>query len=142
MLLALLLPWLALATPQPPPAARLPIWIFVQETDDQGLVRPDLKDCRDSLRDFAGGLHTGSEPLFRPVATKAEAIVLIEILGRSVDPKDHDVRTVRAKVTAGPHSRVFEGHNDDGSWGDAARDAAKQARAWVVNNRAVFAALK
>jgi hypothetical protein len=64
----------------------------------------------------------------------------VEILGRESDPKNHEFRTVRVKVVAGPHVRAFEGHDNDGSWSAAASDAAKQIRKWVAANYSVFTA--
>jgi len=130
------------APPSEPPQEPVRVYAFTVQADANGLVAPDLKERMDSLVDLKSQLFLGRNPVLRVTPKPEDAQVVVEVLSRTADPKDRDIRTVRVKVSSGPHSQVFEGRDDDGSWTRAAGDAAKQIRKWIALNYALFTAPK
>jgi hypothetical protein len=120
------------------PKREVNYYIFTVQKDEKGFVAPDLKDRTDSMNDFVAPNYAAfsaeKDIVLRRVLEIEKADVVIEVLGREQDPKDSESRTVHLRVTVGSYIQMFDGHDDDGSWGSAARNGARLIRRWIYNN--------
>jgi hypothetical protein len=113
------------------------LFVFADVTDIGGFVKVESKGLLDSVSDLKpllagrkGRLNLGQ------AATKADADVLVEVIGREQDAKDSDNRVVHLRISVDEHVFTIDGKDDDGSWRSAAKDAAKQLVKWLELNEA------
>lgn len=119
------------------------------------------KDRLDTAKDLKQSL-TSKKKTLRLVESPAEAVVIIEVLGRGeqasgdaklqrgalggVEQTRYKDKVVRVKLSVGDYSTEIEGRNADGehvirtTWGLAAVDAAGQIDKWIKTNRAKLTA--
>jgi hypothetical protein len=112
------------------------LFIFADVADPSGFIKVESKGVLDSVNDLKpllvgrkGRVNLGQ------VTSKAEADVLVQVTGREQDEKDRDNRVVHVRVTVGDYVFTIDGKDDDGSWRDAAKDAAKQLTKWLELNQ-------
>jgi site-specific recombinase len=116
------------------PKRQVNYYIFTVEKDEKGFAAPDLKDRTDSLNDFLNSFIQEKDILFVRTLQREKADVIIEVLGREMDPNDSDLRTVHLRLTVGAYVQLVDGRDDGGDWSDAAGNAAKQTRRWIYAN--------
>ena len=115
------------------------------------------KDRLDSARDLKAYLRDKKKTL-RLVETPAEAVVIVEVLGRGIQTQDTKSlersasgrveqrsdkdKVLRVKLSVGEYSTEIEGRSADGeyvittSWTQAAMLAAIKIDTWIKTNRA------
>lgn len=113
---------------------RVNYYIFTVQKDEKGFAAPDLKDRTDSLNDFVNSFIREKDILLVRTVRREKADVIIEVLGREMDAKDSDLRTVHLRVSVGSYVQMVDGLDDDSDWSDAAGNAAKQIRRWIYAN--------
>ena len=112
------------------------VYVFANGADDSGFVALDAKNKIDSANDLRPLLIGRKGKLnLAQVSSKSQADVLVEVTGREQDPKNDDDRVVHVRVTVSEYSFTIDGKDDDGSWRDAAKSAAKQLVKWLELNR-------
>lgn len=148
--------WLA-ATVFAQGAEPVPVFLTTGATAG-GFTDPD-KERADSRKDLDEALRSKKKSL-RVVATKEEAVIMLEVLGRDVREDSgsyskafggkNEVKNVRVKLTAGEYSAElagssagggFGGGPGRGAWKKAAYKVADQIEKWVEANQAQLAAL-
>jgi len=152
---------LSLSTPiltsaAPPAGPPVPIFLTTGATAG-GFTDPD-KERADSRKDLTEALS--SKKSIHLVATKEEAVLVLEVLGRGVREDSgsfskafggkNEVKTVNVKLSAGEFSAElsgssagggFSGGPGRGAWKKAAYKVADQIEKWVQENAAQIAAL-
>jgi hypothetical protein len=137
--IALLLALAAVQAPKRP----IRLFVFADRFDSEGFVRPEAKGALDSVADLQPLLvgRKGHIDLGQ-ASSKADADVTVEVTGREQDAKDSDNRVVHLRVAVGGDVFTIDGKDDDGSWRDAAKDAAKQLVKWLEANQSRIGAEK
>lgn len=113
------------------------LFIFAEAPADTGFVTVDSKALVDSANDLKPHLAGKKGRIYLDqVDARSEADVSVQVTGREQDPHDSDNRIVHLRVTVKDYVVTIDGKNDDGSWRDAAKDAAKQLVKWMELNQA------
>ena len=135
-LLAVRLAALLLAVGSPlQPARIVKAWVYADLQSDKGFVSPAAQSTLDAVKDLQHELmgHKGTLSIIT-APSRDTADVGVQVLGREESPDDSDKRVVHVKVIVKDYSLSIDGKNDDGSWRDAAKDAAKQIVTWINLN--------
>jgi hypothetical protein len=109
------------------PDTRFTVFIVAAGTKGSGFTDPDMSR-QDSAKDIINKF--GYSRVWRPVATKEEAAVTIEVLKREANG---DMRTVFLKLVAGDFSVEMQAIGDE-SWGDAATRFSDRMDKWGKEN--------
>jgi hypothetical protein len=141
--LTVAVPALVVAAPKPP--YRIPIFVR-SAADSDGFTDPS-KDRRDSLKDLVKQLRDSD--VVAPVDMEAEAVAVLEVLGRStrserngwtaVNGQRQNKSVLTVRLTAGEYSTEFTGESKSKGvltgYGQAAEKVVKQLEDWVTANR-------
>ncbi len=134
--------------------APVSVAVVVQTAQFEDQAQKDRIDTANDLKKILGS----KKKTLRVVDTPAEAVVIIEVLGRaeqaSADAKlersalgqleqnRYKAKVVRVKLSVGDYSTEIEGRYAEGpsviytTWAGAAVDAAGQIEKWIKTNRA------
>lgn len=131
--------------------AAVPVFLTTGSTS-AGFTDPD-KSRQDSMKDFTEALN--GKKSIHLVATKEEAVIVLEVLGRSVREDSggfskafggkNEVKNVRVKLTVGDFASELSGESAGGgfgggpgrgAWKKAAYRLADQVDKWVKDNQA------
>ena len=126
---------LAGAAPPAQTARTVRAFVYAELASSQGFVSPAEQGKIDSVNDLQRALigRKGTLNLVT-AAGRDTADVVIQVLGREQAPDDDDKRTVHTKLIVKDYSLAIDGKDDDGSWKDAAKNAAKQILDWINLN--------
>lgn len=112
------------------------VYVFTTPPARPAFPTPDDRDRRDSVKDMIWEINRWFE--FDVVNDRGEAEIMVEILGREIDPRNADRMVVHCRVTSGGDVMIVDGLEE--RWLAAAQDAAGQIRRWAKSHKAEIVA--